>query len=353
MSLAETSIMVEKILRELETLQVQIGALQMSHIQLITSDQGDEWDDAAQASLIALEKIQRDVGHVQIGLLEHAPAGWCAKGVGQAAVDVVGSPDRPGESPSLPALPGSAVEAPPVVDLPRWLAERDITIKELRSSTGLDEAADRAASFLGDHFDVLQPFSEVMKRRVSGGTDWMCSVRGLPGTHIGLLCQLGARLHDCGFLSEFRYAKRDQRITFLPLADGRVTGFLSGGWLERYVGALVRRELRRVGAPDPERQVLLGAKLTLPNGDDAECDLLAALDETRVLWLECKTGTWQTYVGRYRTLNQRTLRLPVARAGIVLTSRLSGADLAAASELSGMTVMHLSGVADFVKKAFE
>lgn len=202
------------------------------------------------------------------------------------------------------------------MDLAVWLNARGILVKGSRERTGLDEAADRAALLLGDHFPRLRPFYEAIKRRIHGSHEKWFSLKDLPVADRGVLCQFGTRLHDCGFLSEFRYVKHDECLLFVPLEDGRVQNFFTGGWLERYVWQVVRRELRPVSAAWGEQQALLGVRATLPDGGDAEFDLLAALDEKQVLWLECKTGEWQNYITRFKTLNGRTLRLASSHAGV-------------------------------------
>lgn len=370
---------VEQILRDLEAIQGKVGDVQVSLLEILTANDDDAWDDAAQACLIALEKVQRSVGAVQVAMLTNAPAGWSrnrrkkeepmpaadgqsvkadATSATTAAPTAAAAELATTHAPTVEAVPakadaqGAIAESPAqFVDLPAWLSARGVQVKGSHERSGLDEAADRAALLLGSQFPKLRPFYEVIKRRVNGGREKWFPLQEVPPHERGVFCQFGTRLHDCGFLSEFRYVRRDECLLFIPLEDGRVQNFFTGGWLERYVWQVVRDEVRSVTPEWGEQQALLGARATLPDGGEAEFDLLAAIDDQRVLWLECKTGAWQNYITRFKTLNRRLLRLSASHAGAVLLAPLSDADRAAASELTGMTVLDLPQLPAFVRAA--
>ena len=71
-----------------------------------------------------------------------------------------------------------------------------------------------------------------------------------------------------------------------------------------------------------------------------------------MLWIECKTVRWQNYNQWYRDLNQRFVRLPPSQAAWVVLD-ISDEVKASARELTQMTVLHLTGLADWLAKPTE
>lgn len=178
-------------------------------------------------------------------------------------------------------------------DLQDWLGVRGLMLKSVPATSDLDPVAHRGALFLGQRRSTLESFYEAVKRRASGGYQRRFWVAELPGAAVSDICQFSTMLLRSGFLAEFRYVKPSQIILFRPLEDGRVTAFLTGGWMERYVLQLVRVAVKRMTGMWNDAQALRGAQLILPNGRDMELDLLVGLFRGAVLWFECKTRTWQ------------------------------------------------------------
>jgi hypothetical protein len=163
------------------------------------------------------------------------------------------------------------------------------------------------------------------------------------------ICQLGQMLHKGGFLAGFLNVKHNKTILFEPVGDGRVTTFLSGGWLERYAFQVVRTAVTGALGSWHDSQALLDAVVVLPNGTETELDILVALPPGRVLWLECKSGGWQSYVKQFNAINGQHLKLPPEQAALVLADRLNPTERASAAALTSMTVLHLTEVPDWLK----
>lgn len=158
-------------------------------------------------------------------------------------------------------------------------------------------------------------------------------------------------LYGSGFLSEFKYIKRDKAILFVPLEDGRVTNFFTGAWLERYALELVRSTVKKHLPGQAQSEILLGTRVLLPDGGDAEFDILVGLTTGKILWVECKTGEWQNYVKRFQSLNKRFVQLPSEQVALVLLDDLTGEQKASASALTAMTVLHLAELSDWIGQA--
>jgi hypothetical protein len=85
----------------------------------------------------------------------------------------------------------------------------------------------------------------VQAQGVSGGSNKRFSVRELPGAAVGTIRQCGTMLHSSGFLSDFKDLKPDRCIFFVPLEDGRMNNFFTGGGMERYMRQLVQQTVQR------------------------------------------------------------------------------------------------------------
>jgi hypothetical protein len=342
---------------ELELLQRKLGQIQMSLFAILTDEVEDEWDVAAQEAILKLEDLQCGVGDVQTILLE--PLHRAAPLSTEDRVETESN-----ESERAPAVEDRGTDdARPTVEFQsphEWLLTRGIEIRSMPEPGGLDEAADRAARFLGDRFENLAPFYDALKRRVSGNTRirWL-AVGDLSAGAISDICQFGAKLHGAAFLAEFRYHKRgipqapanQPVIWFKPVEDGRVTQFLTGGWLERYVRQVISGAIEEITGSWDQSRLLSGVLVRLPHGRDAEFDFLVGLAGGEVIWLECKTGDWQTYVERYRDLNQNHMRLPPERAGLVLLQQLEPHEKNSATDLAGMSVMHVGELRAWLQSA--
>ena len=197
----------------------------------------------------------------------------------------------------------------------------------------------------------MAPFYQALKRRASGGYNkwrWF-PVRDLPKNTFHAIFQLGTMLHSSGFLSTFEYLRHRESILFDPQEDGHVQNFLTGGWLERYVLQVTRQVVeKRTGAWHYE-QALSCAHLTLPDQSEAEFDMLLGTAD-KVLWVECKTGDWQSYVKHFRTINAQFLHLPPTQAVLVLLGEVDEIDKASNGELTSMTVLDMVEFGDWLSR---
>ncbi len=367
------------ILRDLEAIQVHIGKVQLALLDVSAGEGGAECDERIQAALIRLEGVQRGVGEVQVMLLrqtageEDRPEPPTAGGddrpaTGTAADFPLRPPDplpvaHPAITPPPPATksadPSIGPKPPPVAtpigpivkpsaqedvcDLKAWLERRGLRVKAVRESSGLDAQADAAALFLGKNYEVLELFFTQVRKRLGGSyfNKWFKS-EGFSPEVMSAICQLGHMLHTGGFLAQFRNVKDDKTILFEPLTDGRVTGFLSGGWLERFVFQVAKAAVTEATGKWHDSQALLDVAVALPNGTETELDLLIGLPPDRVLWFECKTGGWQTYVKQFQAVNKGHLKLPLQQATLVLADHLGEAERASATALTSMSVLPLT-----------
>jgi hypothetical protein len=339
---------IDAAIKELERIQARLGRIQISLLKILTDDTVDEWDEIVQQIVIQLENTQRKIGESQVELLR------------QFNFQVPVSSGEVADANKTKKTPSLSVSGTPVkdrsdfLDPKDWLKSKQITIRQLREHTGIDEAADRVALYLSDNYKILENFYLSLKRTVNGdrANKWFAT-KDMPNPDRLKILRFGSMLSDCSFLSEFKYIKANKTILFRPLEDGRVTNFFTGGWLERYSLQVIRRTYRQVMRTWNDSQVLHGAKLMTPDEMDMEFDLILGTHKKQIYWFECKTGSFQNYVTRLRDINQRFLQLSASQASLVLLDNLSDEDKASATALSGLTVLHISELADWFSAALQ
>ncbi|MGB3220961.1 MAG: hypothetical protein WBD79_26465 [Anaerolineae bacterium] len=331
--MTDINLTIDATIKTLEGIQSEIGRVQITLLDILTDDVRDAWDQTSQKALIKLEAVQRAVGEIQVDLLHQMTFA-----------------DRSAQPQDQPSHAQEST-AGTWLDPHTWLAARGITVRSAHQPGPFDAAADRIALYLGDHFATIAPFYEALKRRASGGyAKWRWfPVRDLPKNAFHAIFQFGTMLHSSGFLSTFEYLRKRESLLFDPQEDGHVQNFLTGGWLERYVAQLARHAVEKQTGAWHEEQVLRGAQLTLPDQSQAEFDLLLGLAD-KVLWIECKTGDWQTYARHFKTINEQFLHLPASQTALVLIDKLDAVDQASNGELTSMTVLDMVEFADWLSR---
>ena len=323
------------LLRILEDIQANIGSIQNALYELRKKHKS--LPKQINPALIKLENAQRDIGEVQVILVELDS---------YLAADPHPPPQAASESEAkLDLAPGMWLD--PV----SWLRKKNFFIKASYVSSGLDKAAEKAAGFLGNNYERLTPFYEAIKRRIAGGHQRKYSLQDSPPRVINDVTKFGQMMKKCGFFSDFRYINHDRMVIFDVQNDGRIKNFFTGEWLEWYVISVIRKFLNRHNIQLHKSQILRRVQGELPDGKEAEFDLLIGLPGDRILWIECKTGEWQNYLSRFYKLNQSFLKIDPKYAALVLLEELSEEERNSASELCHMQVVHFSQVQTWLQQA--
>lgn len=273
---------------------------------------------------------------------------------------ILSSAGSPAPRPSAAAPMPASIDPPPVIVVPpvttsgetflaSWLAARGCRIKELRQPSGLDAAAEEIALFLGQHYaDLEAPYGALRGLLNPRRTSKWLQTGDWPPAVISVAAQFGRKLKDNGFLAQFVYVSKNKTMLCEPVSDPRVLNFLDGGWLERWAAHVMRTVItQKMGSWHDER-LLQGVQIELPNRTEAELDVLANPHGETVFWLECKAGNWQSDLRRYYDLNQQHFHLPDSQASLVLVDRVKDAGRASAGELSSMTILHLTELAEWL-----
>lgn len=359
---------INSVVANLEATQSEIGEAQVELLTILTDERQDEWDGPAQAGLLKLEIVQRTIGETQVLLVEAIPI--CHPGAKVLAPPEKTQSASPGPSEPVGDATGFAEEEQEASSAEsedeyattpqKWLERRGIKIRRIAPPSGLDGSADRAALLLGERFLTIGQFYQAVRRRVIGqSTKKWFDTPGLPQETVKDICDFGNRLKASGFFTEFRYFSRGHSrdpqntptILFDPLSDGRVRYFFVGGWLERYVFQVVKQHVQQSTGSWCDEQFVKGVEIEFPNGGKGEFDVLVALPEDRMLWLECKTGKWQDYIKRFQSINRNFLKIPREDSALVLVQTLDPTEKDSASELTGMTVINLMDLAKWLTTA--
>ncbi len=253
-------------------------------------------------------------------------------------------PDAGGEDPVDDDI---AMEEDAFLSVFDWLSSRDITVKNYKRQQATDEIFDRLATFLGERFDSLENLHDQIRRNLSTGSNFALNLASGTQEEIANSTQLCTWLHRYAFLSSYKYNSYSKTIYAAPQRVGRVINFFTGGWFERFVFLKVNALLSQNNL---DYVYLLNPQISLPNGDDFELDLLF-LVENEPLWLECKTGDYQSHVTKYANIRP-TLDIPEERSILVilgtsddLTSQLT--------DLYGVTVANENNLLPQVAAALD
>lgn len=231
--------------------------------------------------------------------------------------------------------------------LESFLGSRGIRIKVVPAEDPADSVIDSLSLFLGERYGALSSLLLQIKRAMQTGDRITESLQGRPQQDVSSACQFCNRLFEHAFLEEYRYSPSPvylikAKTTTLP----RAQRFFGGQWLERFVLQKVRtvhRQLLSEVTGRPAFEHIINPQVILPNGDDFEFDVLAAMGP-HVYWIEAKSGDYQKHVAKYGRI-ARILGLDVRHAFMVLTD-VPADRCDALSVLFSMTVCNLETFED-------
>ncbi len=257
-----------------------------------------------------------------------------------------GSRTGRGEGERKPRAPKPPPEDAPVGPLVDYLKELGVVVYEGQDDLSRNEAFDHLARHLGTHYDLLAPFYDRLKRLVASGRGSKIEIEHFSEKERSAAVQFGTLLHRHGMLKDFYYHRSPKKaLRVIPTQDGQVGQFLTGGWLENYVSMMVGKRLRAHVSP-AKCQLLYNVKGALPDGREFESDIMAVV-EGRLLWIECKTGSWQDYSARFRGLVD-VFGVGRDSAALLLLKAPDANTRARATDMLNMTLLSLPEVDGFL-----
>lgn len=241
--------------------------------------------------------------------------------------------------------PGSSNPPPSVLE--PFLNSRGIQIKARPADDAADQVIDSLSLYLGEHYDALSGLLGKIKRAMQTGMPITESLKGRPQQDVSSACQFCTRLHEVAFLEQYQYFRSPTYVikaktTTLPKAQR----FFGGQWLERFILQKVKAVYAQVASEITGElgfEYLINPQISLPNGDDFELDILAAMGRS-VYWIEAKSGDYQQHIAKYSKF-ARLLGLDFDHSFMVLTD-VPDDRCDALSSLFSMTVCTLRTVED-------
>ena len=237
----------------------------------------------------------------------------------------------------------------PEEQLRDWLAQRELVLQNTTIVPPDEEPWDWFAYFLGERFSVLRPFYEQWKRALHLRQTFVLHLQDAPPRQISDITQFALKLKEASLVVSFQYTKATRTLRVTPALSPDIINFVTGGWLERYIGRLLWQTASHIGLQPHRFVVFRNIQIVLPNAQQTELDLLA-LYQGQALWLESKTGDYSASVERWKQ-NNFYLKLPPTHAGIVLLEPLSTTAQQMLEQRTGMQVLSLNDLPTFLNNA--
>ena len=242
-----------------------------------------------------------------------------------------------------------ATQAPCPIPLTieQWFTQHNVSVKCVHIPSEVDEVFDELAAELGDKFDILSGFYEVIKKRVSSGSYFNYSLHNKASDEISRIVEFGCKLTRLGFLkSKIRtdnpYNRESRTINAAPIRTGKVINFFTGGWLERYVFNKIYNFLNSLSL---DFQYILNPQIEWDSGGLNELDMIFMVNGVP-FWVECKTNNFQDHIVKYREIMNR-LALPQERAMLVMLG-LSDGYCAKLTGIHGITFLNERSFIDYI-----
>jgi len=205
--------------------------------------------------------------------------------------------------------------------LEQFLNSKGIRITTRPVDDAADQVIDSLSLYLGERYDALAELLGKIKRAMQTGMPIVATLKGRPQQDVSSVCQFCTRLYEVAFLEQYQYFRSPSylikaKTTTLPKAQR----FFSGQWLERFIlqkTKAVYAQIRSEVNEELKFEYLINPQITLPNGDDFELDILAAIGSF-IYWIEAKSGDYQQHVAKYSKF-ARLLGLNSVHSFIVLT----------------------------------
>ncbi len=224
----------------------------------------------------------------------------------QAAAPGAATASAASAFPTLDATPATA----PHTALAQWFAQKNIQATIDPSAADTSGFFDEAAAELGDDYllfaDLLDRVRYSYRKSYTNVNLELGKLSQKDGQTITRFCR---SLYEHTFFARYHYQKPEKIVRLTLQTAPAVRQFFEGGWLEWYalMQALSARERRSVTL-----SYARGVKVTFPNEDLHELDVLLQPEGQEPICIECKTGEFRRDIDKYVRLNKR-LGLPKSR----------------------------------------
>ncbi len=229
--------------------------------------------------------------------------------------------------------------------LQTWLAARQIQASFDFSAVDTTGFFDDAAKAIGDGYGLFAELIERVRFSYRKSFSWLnLELGGLSQKDAQAVNGLCRKLHSYTFFSRYLYQKQEKivRLTLQPAPA--VRAFFEGGWLEWYAFIELLTLLHAGGRAF---SCARGVKVTFPNEDLHELDVIFLPQGQTPICIECKTGEFRQDIEKYLRLKRR---LGVERSRfIICATDLSDAQAAGLNSMYDITFVSLGSLQAHLK----
>lgn len=224
--------------------------------------------------------------------------------------------------------------------LQAWFAARQIQASFDFTAVDTTGFFDEAAKAIGDGYELFAELMERVRFSYRKSFSWLnLELGGLSQKDAQAVNGLCRKLHGYTFFSRYTYQKQEKivRLTLQPAPAVRT--FFEGGWLEWF--AFIEL-LAQVQAKGRGFSCARGVKVTFPNEDLHELDVVFLPQDQPPICIECKSGEFRQDIEKYLRLKRR---LGIERGRfIVCAIDLTDAQAAGLNSMYELTFVSLSSL---------
>lgn len=187
-------------------------------------------------------------------------------------------------------------------DIIQWFGAKRITVIPNKAAMDISGFFDEVAVKLGDNYGVLRKIYENIKRSQSNRGHFTFNLTSHSQKDTQIITSFLKELYESAFITRYTHDKTNKRVHVSLQTTPTIMNFFNGDWLEWYA-------LMKVATLLVDKKLkfscLRGFEVIFPNEDRHEIDLFFLINGSIPVWIECKTGEFRQFIGKYATLRNR------------------------------------------------
>lgn len=207
----------------------------------------------------------------------------------------------------VPASPagtaGDDGDSPTHVLLQQWFAAQKIQAEFDVAAVDTSGFFDEAAARLGDEYarfgELINRVSFAYRKEHNSVT---LKLNQLPQKESQAISQFCRKLYQYTFFSRYYYQKPEKIVRLNLQPAPAIRQFFEGGWLEWYVLVCL---LELIQDRPEDDSYARGVKITFPNEDLHELDVMCLPAGKQPFCVECKSGEFRRDIDKYVRLRKR------------------------------------------------
>ena len=187
--------------------------------------------------------------------------------------------------------------------LQQWFAARRIDAKFDYAQADTSGFFDDAARMVGGNYALFGELMERVRFAYRKSHSWVnLELARLPQKDAQAINALCRQLYSHTFFARYHYQKPEKIVRLTLQSATAVRQFFDGGWLEWYafIAAMEHMQQRKLGF-----SCARGVKVTFPNEDLHELDVVCLPAGQEPICIECKSGEFRRDIDKYLHLRKR------------------------------------------------